>query len=406
MSRYISSWLETYAEKATFFAYRSAVRNFLAYIYNVEQDGSDEEWERLASRYIDECRGEKRDPFKDLLGFAAALHERPPKTARLYTGVVRGWLEFTLDLEFTRRQMRMLRGRLPKGSKARTEEAELTREVLRRIISHCDLKGKALFLFLSSSGIRVGEALQLQVDDVDLDSNPVKVLVRGEYTKTGDSYVTFISREAKEALLEWLKVREQYLDAAVNRGRGLSKIGDGRGEKQVEDPRLFPFSIQVAYQMWTNAVKKARMEERDRNTNRRTLHIHMLRKWFQSQMKYAGVPEDIVEALIGHSGYLDDAYRRYTLKQIAEHYSKAEPYLYVNVPREISEIQTHFQSEVEELRQRVEDLTRKLTDANTIALQQMNENMRLKEELRRLEDRMSKIERILEEFKRQHLKVS
>jgi len=404
MSNYISSWLETYAERATYFSYRSALRNFLAYIYNVEQNGSEEEWEQLAGKYIDECRGKKRDPFKDLLGFAAALHERPPKTARLYSGAVKGWLEFTLDLEFTRKQMRMLRGRLPKGSKARTEEAELTREVLRRIISHCDLKGKALFLFLSSSGIRIGEALQIQIDDVDLDSNPAKVKVRGEYTKTGDGYTTFISREAKELLLEWLKVRDQYLQSAVNRGRGLQKLG--RGTKAADDDRVFPFSDQVAYQMWTNAVKKAQMEKRDRNTNRRTLHIHMLRKWFQSQMKYAGVPEDVVEALIGHSGYLDDAYRRYTLKQIAELYSKAEPYLYVNVPREISEIQTHFQSEVEELRQRVEDLTRKLTDANTIALQQMNENMRLKEELRRLEERMLKIERILGEFKRQHLKAS
>ena len=35
----------------------------------------------------------------------------------------------------------------------------------------------------------------------------IKVNIRGDYTKTGNPRVTFISREAKDNVLEWLKVR-------------------------------------------------------------------------------------------------------------------------------------------------------------------------------------------------------
>ena len=268
------------------------------------------------------------------------------------------------------------------------EEAPLTREVLRRILTHADAKGRALFLMLASSGIRVGEALQLRLDDVDLTSDLPTITVRGEYTKSGDKYVTFMSREAKEALVEWLKIREDYLKTSRYRGRGLGRI------KTLDDPRIFPFSKFVAEEMWRNAIRKAEMAEKDKFTNRHKLHIHMLRKFFLSQAKLA-VPETVAEAWAGHSGYLDEAYRRYSMDQMRHLYRKAEPYLLINVPRDIAEIQTTFQSELDELRKQVADLTRKLTDANAINLQLMNENMRLQRRVQELEDAVAEIKRII-----------
>jgi integrase len=82
---------------------------------------------------------------------------------------------------------------------------------LRRILSHMDVKGKSLFLVLASSGMRIGEALRLKVEDVDLTSDPPKINIRGEYTKTGNPRIAFISFEARESLEEWLKNREGEL---------------------------------------------------------------------------------------------------------------------------------------------------------------------------------------------------
>lgn len=56
-------------------------------------------------------------------------------------------------MELSRKQMRLLHGRQPKGSRARTDEAELTPDLLRRIVNFMDVKGRAFFLFLVRSGI-------------------------------------------------------------------------------------------------------------------------------------------------------------------------------------------------------------------------------------------------------------
>ena len=67
--------------------------------------------------------------------------------------------------------------------------------------------------------MRIGEALQLELDDIDLDSDPAKISIRGEYTKSGDPRYTFISGETKEHILEWLKYRTEYLKSASKRSR-------------------------------------------------------------------------------------------------------------------------------------------------------------------------------------------
>ncbi len=44
------------------------------------------------------------------------------------------------------------------------------------------------------------------------------------------------------------------------------------------------------------------------------------------------MPGDVVELLAGHKGYLSDAYRRYTCKQVQDLYVKGIPYVTVMVP--------------------------------------------------------------------------
>ena len=54
--------------------------------------------------------------------------------------------------------------------------------------------------------MRIGEALQLELDDLNLNSYPAKIYIRGEYTKSGNPRIAFIFSEAKEAVEEWLKI--------------------------------------------------------------------------------------------------------------------------------------------------------------------------------------------------------
>lgn len=379
----INEWLSTYSKPSTRRVFGVGVKQFLSYIYQIPITSENEIFEKFASQYINECQSGGRDWFKDLLSFAASFANKPPKTVHSYVSAAKNWLMFSLNVELTRKQEQFLRGRLPKGKRARTVEDDLTKEKLKRILTHCDVKGKALFLLLSSSGIRVNEALQLSLDDIKWDSEPVEITVRGEYTKTGDAYYSFITREAKDALLEWLKVREDYLKSAKNRGRGLAKFSDGRGLKSVADDRVFPFDYVVATQMWNNALRKAGLENHDKTTDRRTLHIHMLRKYFLSRIKLV-VPKEIAEALAGHEEGLDYAYRRYTKDEIREWYMKAEPYLYVFVPEDISTIQTTFSGQLIKLKDQLTDL--------------LYQNQKLIMEKEELKKRIERFESVIQRF--------
>ncbi|MBS7612462.1 tyrosine-type recombinase/integrase [Candidatus Bathyarchaeota archaeon] len=383
--QYVTEWLQTYAKQNTRRVFKAGLLHFMESIYGT--GALNRAVEEYAAKYVEECRG-GRDWFKDLLKYAADLHGRPPKSARAFITAAKGWLEYTLNVEVSKRQQRLLLGRLPKGSKARTQEMELTREVLRKILAHADVKGRALFLFLQSSGVRVGEALKLKLGDVDLNKDPAEVNVKGEYTKSGDAYISFLTSEAREALVEWLKVREAYIESARNRGRGLGRI------KRLRDERIFPFSLTVAEQMWQNAIVKAGLADRDVNTNRHKLHIHMLRKFFLSQAKVA-VPESVAEVWAGHSGYLDEAYRRYSREQLRDFYKRAEPYLLVGVPKDVVEIQSKFQKDVDQLREQIFDLTRKLTDANAVNLQLLSENAELKLRIAKAEEKLAELETLI-----------
>lgn len=385
----LGKWLSTFQNKKTQTLYWSGVRQFLLSIYGGEAKKPFEEYEQLAVKYVSECKA-GRDWFKDCLDFAVYLSKdnRPPAVTKVYMACTRSFFEFALDAEFSKKQLKTLRGRMPKGKRARTIDGDLSKEKLRKILSHCDIKGNALFLLLESSGIRDGEALELDLDDLDWSSDPVKVTVRGEVAKEGDSYYSFISSEAKEALTQWLNVRTPYLNSSEKKGRGLVKLGNGQGLKDMDDKRLFPFSGSVMNSMWVHAIKNAQLDGRDKSTNRHEFHIHMLRKFFQSSMKYAGVPDDLVEALIGHGDGMDSAYRRYSPIQIADMYEKGEPELLLNVS---AQNQIKIKSEMGEQRQELADLTRKMTDSNNLMIRLMAEKDELKAKVERMEKFMDKL---------------
>ncbi|RLI80797.1 hypothetical protein DRP04_07550 [Archaeoglobales archaeon] len=339
----VSEFLELYGKENTKAVYRAGLKRFFKGIY-----GEDEDVDKLAERYL----SDGRNHFQDLLKFAASLSDRPPITARSYFSGVKEWLAMN-DITFTERQLKMARNKLPKGN-ARTVEDEIDPAKLRKILQHLDVKGRALVLVLASSGMRIGEALKITIDDLKLDREPAEITIRGEYTKTGEQRYVFISREAKEALIEWLKVREDYLRQAKNKNKGLIKKGKAKA-KNVEDDRVFPFSVEVANQTFSKALKKAGLLKVDKTTGRKKLHIHMLRKFFRSQLAQK-VPVDIVEAMLGHSGYLTEAYRRYTKKQMAEFYKQGEDLLTINMPEDIREIRNEFREKMEKQRELIEDL--------------------------------------------------
>ena len=174
-------------------------------------------------------------------------------------------------------------------------------------------------MVLASSGMRIGEALKLRLDDLDLERNPARIKIRGEYSKNGKKRITFVSSETLNQLREWLSYRQQFIEILKERGKHRRKI-----PLTSDDDRLFPFSIQNYAVIWKKALKKAGLYKVDKVTRRMTLHPHNLRKFFRTYGRWTN--PDVPEALMGHQSGLVAIYARYDQAEeiLEEVYLKAE----------------------------------------------------------------------------------
>ncbi|MCD6530740.1 tyrosine-type recombinase/integrase [Candidatus Bathyarchaeota archaeon] len=355
----IEEFLKNFESKTTVSTYRYALNSFF----------------KVIGVSADEYFEEKRNYEEDIRTFFNAIKHRPPKTVQLFLSAVRTFLVEN-DVELSERFWRSLRRR-KKGSRALTMDKVPSNAELRRIITHMPVQGRALFLTLASSGMRIGEVLKLKLGDIDLDHDPSKIYVRGEYTKTGNPRIAFISREAKEAIEEWLKVREQYIKGAVGKSH--------KYKKEMEDDRVFPFENNTAYTIWRNALKKAGFLEKDKSTNRHTIHPHVLRKFFRTKMAQV-IPVDVVEALMGHEGYLTEVYRRYSEEDLAKFYKQGEASILVFT--EAEEI-IKLRKEIDERFKTLQALNEKLQLEN---LDLRQKNLELKSRVKKLEDDFKNLE--------------
>jgi integrase len=363
-----------------------AVRQFFKSVY---PETTSENLEEINQRYF----SERRNIEEDVRNFLKSLNGLAPLSIKLKMSIVKTFLtenDVELPQKFWKRINRMI-----KGSRALTLDRIPTIKEFKKILLHMPIQGKALYLVLESSGIRIGEALNSNLDDIYLDEKPARFQIRGEITKTGNPRHAFISSEAKEALVEWFKVREAYLEAAVRKSRFYKKSG--------EDPRIFPFEPRTAYSIWTKALHKSRLNGKDKSTGREKIHPHVLRKHFRTRLATV-IPVDVVEALMGHEGYLTEVYRRYSLEDLKKFYLQGEPSLLVFTDtKEIVEFQKVLEKKSKELKKDVEEKSTRLQVlVNSLAL----ENQSLKTELERnkvdldkTKARVEKLEKVLPEVR-------
>ena len=59
-------------------------------------------------------------------------------------------------------------------------------------------------MLLAATGMRAVEALSIRIMDLDFQSEPSKLFVRGEFTKTRSDRTIFLTTEAAHQLSSWL----------------------------------------------------------------------------------------------------------------------------------------------------------------------------------------------------------
>lgn len=187
-----------------------------------------------------------------------------------------------------------------------------SKEDLRKVLDNSPIRTKAIILMLASSGLRVDELRNLKFEDLELDKDPVVVRVKGTKAKERKSRVTFISTEAKNALLNYIEKRKQKNPISSDSFVFVTKRGD-----------------QMSYQNLQFVLRKALNLVARKEGKRFNLHGHSLRKFFKTQMISAGVPGPIVDRLVGHKRYLAEEYELYTEEQLRKWYLRAEKNLLI-----------------------------------------------------------------------------
>ncbi len=383
----IKGFLDIQKTKGTGYAYRAALFSFLSYVYDgVEwtKHGATEEqvqnFERLADQYLTECKRKKnpRDPYQDLIGFTGTLNGSiAPKTINVKVVAVKEWLSHN-RIELRTGDMKRIRRKMPRV-RAITQEVVFTKEILRKILSHMDIRGKAITLFLLSTGCRIGEAICIKERDVDLNVIPARVYIPAEITKTDQPRTVFLSDEAREALKTFLSARDQYIETKHRRARSESaKTG-------VIKTDLYLFSIggNSVREIWDRACKKVMivdsknernpLYEKDDKTGYNRARIHGLRKFFRSNMATV-MPDGMVEKLMGHEAGLQGVYSRYTDDQIAEFFLKGMESVTINALDPVTKQKiVNLSEENAELRKRLEELE-KQSDLTGVLLKRLLES--------------------------------
>ena len=163
-----------------------------------------------------------------------------------------------------------------------------------------ELRDVAMFELFYSSGLRLSELHELNLEDIDLHDKQLKV-VKG---KGGRSRLLPVGTRAISALQAWLKVRSPAMDRQEN-----------AVFTSVKGKRLGQRSIQLRLKQWCR--KKGVTE---------AVHPHMLRHSFASHLLEASQDLRSVQELLGHENIsTTQIYTHLDFQHLAEVYDQAHP---------------------------------------------------------------------------------
>jgi len=159
-----------------------------------------------------------------------------------------------------------------------------------------DTRDRALILLLLRTGIRIGEALGLTLNDLDIKGRKVH-LYQGEKNSMGR--VVYLSDDALFALKLWLRQRDEDKEF-VFYGQGNTRLCYSAGRLR-----------------FMNCLKKAGLEQKGYT-------VHCLRHTFASELLNAGMRLECLQPLLGHQDIeVTRRYARLTDRTREEEYFRA-----------------------------------------------------------------------------------
>lgn len=168
-------------------------------------------------------------------------------------------------------------------------------------------RDRAIMELLYSTGMRVAELVSRNIDDLDFDTEMLRVRGKGDKER-----LVPVGRPAKEAVMVWYPAREQLILARAKRGR--------------ETERQAMFLNVRGGRLTVRSVERLVKSYGERAGIPQTVTPHALRHSFATHLLEMGADLRSVQELLGHSSLsTTQRYTHMTLDHLTEVYDKAHP---------------------------------------------------------------------------------
>jgi integrase/recombinase XerD len=200
--------------------------------------------------------------------------------------------------------------RYKNGSEAQTRQLISVEDASKIINSEMDIRNKALLALLFKTGARRNELITLDVSDVDLIENRIRLKPTGKRSNR----ILFMDDEAAFILRRWLRIRE-----TVNKKKSpalfLSKWANRITRTDV-------------YEAVTNAAERVGLHNPESDRMEDHFSPHNCRHWFTTHLRRAGMRREFIQELRGDSRReAIDIYDHIDLKELKEAYLACIPQL-------------------------------------------------------------------------------
>ncbi len=332
-------------------AYRAALKKFTEFL-RIKHNYSLEQLLGLIS--------EKLDPLDVLDEYYTFLSNYQTRTKRngYSSEAINSYIRIAKDFlnhqgcKIYNEDMKM-KFRLPKRVSA--YQKGLTREVINRVIRFANPKLATIILMACSSGMRIGEIIQLKLSDVDLSTTPTTITIRGITTKTRETRLTHISSEATNSLQDYLARYGPQNEFLFLREHYLKNPDVSDEEKYSKYVMATKHNLESQLSRCIKKIPELNTKNENQNY---WIHFHAFRAWFKTQVTDSH-QSDFAEALMGHKS-LKLVYYRQNDKVRAETYSNIEYCLTISNTEKLDQNYSEMQKDNQELRGIVDNLSRQL----------------------------------------------
>ena len=256
-----------------------------------------------------------KEGLRQLLDYLKNVRRVGTKTVEMYFSALSSFYEYLLfeDLvkanpvpSFRKRYLTKYKSHQP-GPQRKLLSVE---DMSRLINGTLEIRDRALMAALAKTGVRRGELISMDIDDVDWESGRVKLKSKN---KRSNLYVYF-DDETAILLGRWLRVRESY---AAPRERALF-VGD-KG-KRIGRNMVYRVVTGHAERLGLHDAASGRLEDH--------FSPHCFRHWFTTHLRRNGLSREFIKELRGDSrGEAIDIYDHIDHDELRKAYLAAIPRL-------------------------------------------------------------------------------